>query len=86
MNFETHLTPHSFKVMAISVIVTALVAWLLLWGTNNRKLLDLAKCDPKERSSIIIEMPVGGTYTCVAPEKMQRLQRRPRKKAPKKAL
>lgn len=86
MDFDTHLTPHSFKVMTVSVVITALVAALLVWGSNNRKLVDLAKCDPKERSSIIIEMPVGGTYTCVAPEKMQRLQRRPKKKAHKRAL
>ena len=82
MDLDTHLTSHSFKVMAISAGATALVAWLVVWGNNSTRLLDLAKCDPKERSTIIIEMPVGGTYTCVAPEKMQRLRRL--KKTPRK--
>lgn len=79
MKLETHLTPHSFRAMAVGAVITALIAFLVAWGMNNEKLYDLAVCDPNERSTIIIEMAMGGTYTCVAPEKMKRMKRRPKK-------
>lgn len=84
MQLDTHLTPHSFKAMAAGAFLTALVGALAWWGADSRKLFELAKCDPKGRSTIIVEMTIGGTYSCVAPERMRQIKQRAKKKKKKR--